>query len=1095
MVSITGVSSGQASAYYSEKDNYYQKEKGEWQGVGAEALGLSGTINREDFESIINGKAPDNSFNIQSGVEGEHRAGTDLTFSAPKSVSIASEILGDTRIRDAHDKAVVEALNYVEKHFSQARQTSNGITSKADTGNLVIAKFTHDISRDLDPQLHTHAVIANMTQRPNDGKWRALSNEKLFQNKMFIGQIYRNELAANLKKLGYSIQSDNKGLFEIKGIDQKVIDGFSKRKEQIDEKVKELKESGLYRNVSDQKIREISALGSRVAKKDVDMSIVRDSWNKQLQSQGHTKEQLQGNALKAIEEFRSEPKLNNYEAVRAAINIHTEHESTFTKEEILRTAAKLTVSDYRISDIEKAFNELSKDSEVKRLAENVYTTAKMEAVEKSIVMKTFRGRDNTDAICPEKQFQGNIKQYEQQKGFNLTAGQKQAAEHILLSRDRYIAIQGDAGTGKTTVLDAVREQAERQGYKIRGLAMTGKAASEIEAASGIKSQTVHSFLGAFDNKSLEFADNAKYQQYANKLSSKDWADLKEGDHEKDFKKAGGIRSFLLDTKTNANKGTLKAEFSIVSALKNRLSDFIKNRFHRAISKVKFNAVSFEKNKNYDVFYRDRSGNIQKAKQVTHFETDRKGLKQKYVSLTYFKNGDILKNTIERNGGKSTQRSETIKNPNNAITKGKEIWVVDEASMLSSVKMHDMMKAAEKADAKVVFVGDSKQLQSIEAGKMFSKLQEKNTIKTVKMEEVQRQKTEFYKAIVRDISHKKFDKAFDKLESQEKIFEVGNREKRFDDIVKSFTEGKNYKNSIIVTARNADRNELNAAIRSELKTQGKLSQQEITFTVRESKSLNVTDKHFAQSYNRGDRIISNQAGIMGRAGTEGKVIEIDRQNHMLTVQVKDGKEHQIDLKKQGQNLSVFSEKKQGFSQGDKIVFGKNDKSLNVKNGEVGEIKSIDKSGKVEIRLENGSHKTINLNTQYNYICHGFAVTDYKSQGQTSKNVIYHADASKGINFNQAYVAITRGKEDVKIFVDNLKNFKAQIEKEQVKTSTLDHDKSLDKAGSDNSRVDTEKLQKAERNTDRYEKMNNANKEKTERDADREPDDDKSGGKGR
>jgi conjugative relaxase-like TrwC/TraI family protein len=138
MVSITNVSSGQASHYY-QKDNYYSKAEGQWQGRGAEKLGLQGEVKKEDFEKLINGKAPDGSFEIANGGEGhEHRAGIDLTFSAPKSVSIASEVLGDARVREAHKKAVSEALRYVESHYAQARQTASGVTEKVDTGNLIL---------------------------------------------------------------------------------------------------------------------------------------------------------------------------------------------------------------------------------------------------------------------------------------------------------------------------------------------------------------------------------------------------------------------------------------------------------------------------------------------------------------------------------------------------------------------------------------------------------------------------------------------------------------------------------------------------------------------------------------------------------------------------------------------------------------------------------------------------------------------------------------------------------------------------------------------------------------------------------------------
>lgn len=883
MVSITNVSSGQASTYY-QQDNYYAKQTGEWQGKGAEELGLTGEVQKEDFESLINGKAPDGSFQIQNGGEGQnHRAGVDITFSGGKTISIVSEVLGDTRVREAHEKAVSEALRYVEQNFSQARQTQDGITEKVDTGNLVIAKFQHDTSRELDPQIHTHAVLINATQRP-DGQWRALSNEEIFQNKMLIGQIYRNELAANLKELGYSIQSDSKGLFEIQGIDQKVLDHFSQRSEQIDAKVKELKESGLYPNADPQKLREIATLGSRIAKKDVDMNVVRESWQERLQEQGYTKEQIQENIQKAAEQAkqnelnRTEPKMNEYDYIRTATRAITEQESTFTKEEILRVAGKFSIGEYRVQDIEKAFSELQHDKEIVQLGENAYTTDEMLRKEKEVIQMMQTSKGDMEHLNTSPGAYGVCAQYEQANQLKLTWSQRRGVEHILTSRDRFIGINGAAGTGKTTMLDIVRQQAEAQGYKVFGLSQTGKAAGEIEASTNIKSQTIESFL------------------------------------------------------------------------------------------------------------------------------------------------------------RTNQTGEQ-----------KQIWIIDEASLISSRNAYQLFTRAIWEDARVVLIGDQKQLQSIEAGRIFQDLQT-NGMRTVEMTDIIRQKNEDYREIAENMAAKEIDKAFQALEDSEKIKEVQNRDERINEIVKDYISA-DYKDTIIVTARNSDKNGLNALIRDELKNAMELTGKEWTMTVREPKNVMPADRHFAQSYSDGDLIYSRFAGVIGRAGTEAKVIDIDQQNHKLTVRTKDSREAEIDLKKDGDKIQTYREKEQGFIDGEKIVFLKNDKRLGVKNGETAEIKNIDKYGNITVETDRGKELIFNKN-DYKYFDYGYAVTDYKSQGQTAEKVIYHADTSKEVNYNQAYVATTRGREDLIIYTDDKEELKEQMKTEQEKTSTLDYEKlenSLDKSG--------------------------------------------------
>lgn len=869
MVSITGVSAGQASHYYSA-DNYYSKKTGEWQGKGAEKLGLEGEVKKEDFEKLLYGAGPKNEFQISTGIKQNHRAALDLTFSAPKSVSILSEILGSHNVRNAHENAVKEALRYVETNFSQARQTKNGITEKINTGNLVIAKFQHSTSRELDPQLHHHCVLMNITQR-QDGQWRALSNEKLYENKMLIGQVYRNELSKNLKDLGYEIKSDSKGLFEVQGVDQKILDHFSQRKEQIKAKVQELKKSGKYKNISEGKLKEIATLGSRVAKRDVDMNVIKESWKERLQEQGFSKEQLLEKIEKTTEEKtqnQNETRNNEYDFIRLASKIINEEESTFTKEEALKTAGKLSVGEQRIGDLEKAFSELQKDKEIVCLKENTYTTPAMKKIEHEILNKVKNGQGKVQAISTKEEIEKNISRFEALKGFNLTSSQKKAVSHILASQDSFIGVRGDAGTGKTSMLSAAKEQLQAQGWRVLGLAPTGKAAFEIQQAAGIPSQTIDSFL--LENK----------------------------------------------------------------------------------------------------------GQFENSKQM------------------------------------------------------KQIWFIDEASMLGSKKLHATFFLAEKANARVVLLGDTKQLQSISAGKMFAKLQE-NGMKTVFMSDIQRQTGE-YKEIVINISQKKIDKAFEKLELKNKINEISDRQKRLKEIVKEFLNSK--QNTVIVTARNTDRNELNSAIRQQLQKTGKLGKEEHAFKVREPKNISPIQKHFAQSFNTGDLIIANKAGIFGsRAGSEGKVISVDQENHKITVQV-NGKEHVINLKKHGSLLSLYEEKQHSFAKNDRVVFGKNDRSLELKNGQVGKILSVQKDGRAVIQIGKSELK-INLQTQYNYLNHGYAVTDHKAQGQTTQKVIYHADTTKGVNFNQAYVAITRGKQDLRIFTDSKEGLKEQMKVEQEKTSTL------------------------------------------------------------
>lgn len=162
--------------------------------------------------------------------EREHRPGTDLTFSAPKSVSLLAEVGGFHSVRLAHEDAVKTALAYVESELAQTRIMIDGQVLPVQTGNLVFAMFRHNTSRDLDPQTHTHAIAMNATQG-DDEKWRSVWNDAFYKAQLVVGAIYTAKLASNLQDLGLNLRrTDEKGNFEVSGISREQIEHFSQRR-------------------------------------------------------------------------------------------------------------------------------------------------------------------------------------------------------------------------------------------------------------------------------------------------------------------------------------------------------------------------------------------------------------------------------------------------------------------------------------------------------------------------------------------------------------------------------------------------------------------------------------------------------------------------------------------------------------------------------------------------------------------------------------------------------------------------------------------------------------------------------------------------
>jgi conjugative relaxase-like TrwC/TraI family protein len=241
VASVSALSSaGQAASYY-EADDYYAEgglAPSEWQGEGAEALGLTGDVDREQFKDLLEGRVAGEQLGTVRDSKLEHRPGWDVTLSAPKSVSIMAEVAGDRRLLKAHGEAVKTALGFVEKHMAATRIREDGIVTREATGNLAIASFQHGTSRAQDPQLHTHNVILNATQ-DKDGNWRSLEPRAIYQLQKQIGAVYRQELALKVRELGYSIETSKESMFEIKGVSKDVINAFSGRSAAIEDRLAE----------------------------------------------------------------------------------------------------------------------------------------------------------------------------------------------------------------------------------------------------------------------------------------------------------------------------------------------------------------------------------------------------------------------------------------------------------------------------------------------------------------------------------------------------------------------------------------------------------------------------------------------------------------------------------------------------------------------------------------------------------------------------------------------------------------------------------------------------------------------------------------
>lgn len=153
----------------------------------------------------------------------EKTYGVDLTFWAPKSVSLSCLVGEDTRLEEAHCQAVERTMEFLEEHYAGAEINNQWFW----TGNLVIRVQDHYVSRKLDPELHTHCLVLNLTQLP-DGRWVDLSYQKIWQNQQLLWKRYHQDLAQACQKLGYELEPDVTELFQLRGYTQEQLAAFSK---------------------------------------------------------------------------------------------------------------------------------------------------------------------------------------------------------------------------------------------------------------------------------------------------------------------------------------------------------------------------------------------------------------------------------------------------------------------------------------------------------------------------------------------------------------------------------------------------------------------------------------------------------------------------------------------------------------------------------------------------------------------------------------------------------------------------------------------------------------------------------------------------
>ena len=478
MLSVGRVADSRAVYFFEEivlggDDSYYTQAgeaPGEWLGTGSAKLGLQGPVEQEQVAAILAGHTPDGLLKLRATTVS--RPGYDLTFSAPKSVSLAWS-LGDPaqneRIASAHRAAVIESIRYLEANAASVRRGHAGAEVVPADG--FVAAFQHRTNRSLDPQLHTHVVVANMAEGP-DGRWTALDGRRIYEHSRTSGAIYQARLRYELANdPGLMFDPKPNGTFEVVGVTEAQRRHFSKRRQQIES---ELAELGLATPRSAQVATLTTRPEKAAARTDEQL---RQRWEQEAAEVG-----LDATNLPT---YQRTPSVSVDHAEVAATL--TQSDAAFRRQHVIRAIADASTEGTTLDQLEAAADQYLASAHAVDLGHGWWSTHAEVQLEQ-------RATELAAARRPAPAARADLVVDAISARPTLTAEQADLVAGVTGSGAPVEVVVGWAGTGKTFSLDAVRQAHQSSGNTVIGAALSARAAAELEGGSGIPSSTADRLL-------------------------------------------------------------------------------------------------------------------------------------------------------------------------------------------------------------------------------------------------------------------------------------------------------------------------------------------------------------------------------------------------------------------------------------------------------------------------------------------------------------------------------------------------------------------------------------------------------------------------
>ncbi|PWY53879.1 conjugal transfer protein TraI [Legionella qingyii] len=917
MLSIQPLKSAQGAAdYYAATFNYYSgdAQSMRWLGQASQKMQLSGIVEKKQMLALLEGKMPDGQ-SLQN-LQGEHRPGFDMTFSAPKSVSLLVGLGVAPELVQYHDEAVAYAIGQIEKEFAETRVSRHGEIFFEKTGNLAVAAFRQPSSRANDPALHTHCVTMNMTF--HEGKARSLASdtsrkygviEQIQNNAHYCGLIYRQYLANRLKEAKFPLRLSGDGLFEIDGIPEKVLQEFSRRREDIERHMEEKGWSGA-------KSASAATLLTRKNKEECDITVLEKDWKERAKDLGFDAQAFMQNRnqvqpiswfsaikdkLMALVGKQTQGKSpSEKEAAIACIQVATEtlsqRTSIFSERGLAFEAMKHSlvypkaVSKESINDAiqHEIKNQSLYQARCQETGQRFLTTPWLLTIEAETLARIEHNKGVVPAIATKE----TVKVFQKQRSpllpYPMTNSQKEAMLVLLTSKDRYLAIQGYAGVAKTSMLSEAKLLVEAQGYKLRGVTVASSAAYELQEKAGIKTDV----------------------------------------------------------------------FPLV---------------HQELKDAPIASLS------------------------------------------------------------------------------KTIFIVDEASMLSSHQGHELMKHIERTNARLILVGDKAQLPSVNAGRIFGLTQEYGIENTV-MDEIVRQKNTVLKEAVIAATQGKVREALDKVDVKERT----THEERITWIANHWLSmpQKGRDETLLFAPTHVHREEITKLIRDGLKQEGILAKEGVHQMVLKAKKMEPIQSRFVAYYEKGDIVRFNQEFRKndiksGEYYTVGEISKKNSQDNVLPLINEYGKLIQFKLNNLPKYKShtapferiieLYHAKSLELLPGDKVMWTRNFKSNNLRNGQCATLHEIKENALIFITKEGHQLTIEHTHPALKHLDYSYVLTNYKVQGKDAPFGVglmesYHRFGSTLNNF---YVQISRAVQGMILVTDNKEELVRAIRRNtDEKPSALD-----------------------------------------------------------